>query len=150
MACVIKMNLLELAFYLTILTWICVEYPVLLAVFFGTIVIYLVIAELYPGAKAASNRRKIMFASWAPPSEGITHVKVEINMEKTLHFLESYPQEERPSIECVVVKAGAELLKEAQDLNGKIVLGKFLKFRQVNLSVMAELSEGKEKVNLLL
>ena len=54
--------------------------------------LYLVIAEFYPGAKSVSNRRKIMFASWSPPSEGIIQAKVEIDMENTLKFIESYPE----------------------------------------------------------
>ena len=41
-------------------------------------------------------------------------------------------------------------MKDAEDLNGKIVFGKFLKFKHVNLGLLADLGEGKEMVNLMM
>ena len=96
-----------------------------------------------------SNRRKIMFASWSPPSEGVIQAKVEVNVEKVLDFIQSYPENERPLLQHIVCRAGSELLKEASDLNGKIVFGKFLKYQKINLGMLAQIGPTKEMVNLL-
>ena len=73
---------------------------------------------------------------------------MEVNVEKVLRFLDTYPEAERPTLNHIIAKAGTEVMKEADDLQGKIVFGKFLKFKSVNLGMILNLGPGRELVRI--
>ena len=60
-------------------------------------------------------------------------------MENTLKFIESYPGPHKPKIIHLVSKGLAEVLRYSDDLNGKLVFGKFYKHKNVKINLLAQL-----------
>lgn len=87
------MNFLEFAFFLSAAILMIIEeaYIFLVPVFLGIVILYLIIAACYPCSKRVTNLKKIMFATWDGPSEGIIRSRIEVNVENALEFLESFP-----------------------------------------------------------
>jgi hypothetical protein len=70
------MHLFQFAFYGTGLVYALFYDFKLIYIFMGFVIAYCVISSIYPGAENVPNRRKIMFASWSQPSEGIIRNKI--------------------------------------------------------------------------
>ena len=62
------MHLFTFAFYAAGALYALFCKPILVFYFVAIIVGYLVIGYIYPGAKNLSSRKKIMVATWPPPS----------------------------------------------------------------------------------
>ena len=43
--------------------------------------------NVLPGASELSIRKKIMAATWTPPSEGVAYLKIAVRVDKVLKLL---------------------------------------------------------------
>jgi hypothetical protein len=120
------MHIFEFAFYSAGAIYAVLYEPRLVWLFLLVVGIYCLISFLYPGAADVRARRKIMFATWAEPAEGIIHNRMEIRVGHALDFLEKeFPDKHaRPTITHLAIKAAGECARVCPDINGKIAFGR--------------------------
>ena len=83
-----------------------------------------------------STRRKLAIATWSSPKEGNIYGKLTIDMRGALGYMRYLREEkgEKISITHLVGRAAGLALKEAPDLNGRIVFGKYIPHETVDLN----------------
>lgn len=120
------MHIFEFAFYSCGVVYALLHQPSLVLLFLAIVGGYCLISFLYPGAANVRARRKIMFATWSAPSEGVIHNRVEIRVGRALEFLEKeFPDKQtRPTLTHIVIKAAGESARACPDINGKIAFGR--------------------------
>ena len=92
-----------------------------------------------------------MFATWSPAEEPNILYKNEIDCTKIVEFIESLPKEERPSITHYAIKVIADIMRtSATVLNGKIVWGKFIPFKTVDISCLVDIGGGEDLASVLI
>jgi hypothetical protein len=99
------MHLFEVAFYTAGTLYALFAEQVLIFYFLLVVGAYIAIGEFLPGAKNLSIRKKIMLATWSPPSEGVITLRLPIRVDKTLKLIESLPKENRPTLTHFAIKA---------------------------------------------
>eukprot|EP00919_Chromeraceae_sp_WS-2016_P041590 GHVR01099095.1.p1 GENE.GHVR01099095.1~~GHVR01099095.1.p1 ORF type:complete len:123 (+),score=9.52 GHVR01099095.1:1117-1485(+) len=122
------MHLFEFAFFASGVLYALFCQQLLIFYFLLIVGAYLLIGKFIPGAKELSTRKKIMAATWSPPSEGVVLNKTTVRVEKVKKILEDLPKESRPTLTHFIIKACGELLKRTPELNGKLVFGKFVPY----------------------
>lgn len=93
-----------------------------------------------------TTRRKLAIATWASPKEGNIYGKLTVNVENTLRYIEHVRKTtgEKVTITHFVGKVAAVALKNAPDLNGRIVFGRYIPHRTVDVSFLIALEEGTD------
>jgi len=96
-----------------------------------------------------SPRKRLLIASFEEPQGGIINNRFEVDVTNIQKFIEETREKSgvRVTVTHVVVKAIGEMLKAAPDINGKIILGKYVPFKHANVSLTCDV-EGKD-VNLI-
>ncbi len=91
-------------------------------------------------------RRKLAIASWDAPREGNIYGKIALDAEVVQEYLLQMSEKtgERLTVTHFVGKAVGLALKEATDLNGQIILGKYHRHKTVDLSFLVQIDEGKD------
>lgn len=74
------MHLFEVAFYTAGTLYALFTEQILIFYFLLVVGAYIAIAEVLPGAKNISIRKKIMLGTWTPPSEGVITLKLPIRV----------------------------------------------------------------------
>ena len=128
------MHLFEFAFYTAGALYAIFTEQVLIFYFLVVVGVYILVGNLLPGASELSIRKKIMSATWTPPSEGVAYLKNAVRVDKVLKLLETLPKENRPTLTHYAIKAIGRLLEECPEVNGKLVFGKVSLFDKFSSS----------------
>eukprot|EP00455_Lapot_gusevi_P014310 TRINITY_DN17103_c0_g2_i1.p1 TRINITY_DN17103_c0_g2~~TRINITY_DN17103_c0_g2_i1.p1 ORF type:complete len:313 (-),score=51.33 TRINITY_DN17103_c0_g2_i1:57-995(-) len=93
-----------------------------------------------------STRRKLMFASWAPPSEGQIFGALDANATKLVAFVDKWNAsgKKKVTVTALALKAAALAMRVSPGLNGVYVLGKFVPHKSIDVSCLIALDEGKD------
>ncbi len=86
------MHIFEFAFYTAGILYALFTEQILIVYFLVVVGVYILIGNLLPGGSELSIRKKIMAATWTPPSEGIAYLKNTVRVDKVLKFLDSLPK----------------------------------------------------------
>lgn len=81
------MHLFEFAFYTAGALYAIFTEQVLIFYFLVVVGVYILVGNLLPGASELSIRKKIMAATWTPPSEGVAYLKNPVRVDKVLKLL---------------------------------------------------------------
>lgn len=81
------MHLFEFAFYTAGALYALFTEQILIFYFLLVVGAYIVIGAIIPGSKEISIRKKIMLATWTPPSEGVILMKIPTCVDKVLKLL---------------------------------------------------------------
>lgn len=97
------------------------------------------------GIEADFRRRKTAVATWGPSTSGEIYAKLSVDMTKALAFIEQKRSQtgSRITITHLVGKAVALALQKAEGLNGRILLGRFIKNKTVDICFLVSLEGGK-------
>lgn len=93
-----------------------------------------------------TTRRKLAIASWAAPREGNIYGQLTLDVDRALAFLEDLRVKtgKKVTITHMIGKAVGLALSRMPDLNGQIVLGRYVPHQSVDISFLVQLSEGKD------
>jgi hypothetical protein len=86
------MHIFEFAFYTAGILYALFTEQILIVYFLVVVGVYILLGSLIPGATELSIRKKIMAATWTPPSEGVAYLKNTVRVDKVLKFLDSLPK----------------------------------------------------------
>jgi hypothetical protein len=86
------MHIFEFAFYTAGILYALFTEQILIVYFLVVVGVYILLGNLIPGATELSIRKKIMAATWTPPSEGVVYMKNTVRVDKVLKFLDSLPK----------------------------------------------------------
>lgn len=84
-----------------------------------------------------TTRRKLAIATWSSPKEGNIYGKMTINATQAIEFCKTH----QVTITHLVGRAAGLALKDAPDLNGRIVFGKYIPHQTVDLSFLVAIPE---------
>ncbi len=92
-----------------------------------------------------SLRRKLAIATWSSPREGNIYGKLTVDATKALAYLERIKQEsgEKVTITHLVGAAVARALAKAPGLNGRILFGRYIPHKTVDIAFLVSLDGGK-------
>jgi len=86
-------------------------------------------------------RRKVAIATWDPPSTCEIFAKQTIDMTKAQEYMKG--SSEKLTVTHLVVKAVGQVFRRCPGLNGRIVLGSFVKNPTIDVCVLASTEDGK-------
>lgn len=91
-----------------------------------------------------TTRRKLAIATWSSPKEGNIYGRMSIDMTQTLKYISYFRQKttEKVTITHLVGKAVGMALAQAPDVNGRIVLGKYVPHETADISFLVVLEKG--------
>ncbi|MEM7402857.1 MAG: 2-oxo acid dehydrogenase subunit E2 [Myxococcota bacterium] len=91
-------------------------------------------------------RRKLAIATWSPAREASIYGKVTLDVEPVLHYLKQINAHatEKITITHFVGKAVARALASAPSFNGRIVWGRYVPHKSVDIAFLVNLAEGKD------
>lgn len=94
---------------------------------------------------STSPRRKLAIATWSAPREGNIYGKLTVDAGPAMAWLEHLRRTtgEKVTITHLVGRACAEALKNAPTLNGRILFGRYIPFKTVDISYLVALEEGE-------
>ena len=93
-----------------------------------------------------STRRKLAIATWSAPREGNIYGKLTADVSQCLRYVEHLRATtgEKVTVGHVVGKAVALALQQAPGLNGRIVFGRFVPYKTVDVTFLVALDDGKD------
>ena len=93
-----------------------------------------------------STRRKLAIATWSSPREGNIYGKLTIDATNALTYLQELNDKTgiKTTITHLVGRAAGLALKQAPDLNGRIVFGKYIPHETVDQSFLVALPQGHD------
>jgi len=114
-------------------------------------IIILLIAQMTMAfiAPDQSTRRKMMIASWSSPTEGNIYGLMEIDATSALAYVKELREKtgKHISITHVALKAIGLGIQAAPSLNGRIVLGRFVPHKSVDIGCLVAIDGGKNLAN---
>lgn len=93
-----------------------------------------------------STRKKLAIATWKTPKEGNIFGKLTLDLTQTLKYID-YLREttgEKITITHIVGNAAGKALKEAPDINGRIVFGRYIPHETADVAFLVSLDEGRD------
>ena len=118
------MHVFKVAFYTSGVYYALFIDRTVLLPFFAILAIYCIGSALLPGAKPLSTRKKIMAATWDPPSDPSIIIRGSVRVETIQKIIDSLPKESKLSPTHFCIKACGQLLAAQPFLNGSLVMGK--------------------------
>jgi pyruvate/2-oxoglutarate dehydrogenase complex dihydrolipoamide acyltransferase (E2) component len=96
--------------------------------------------------KHNSTRKRFNIATWDEPQDGIIQNRYEIDVTNINTYIAEVKEKlgMKITLTHVVVKAIGEILKAAPDINGKIVLGKYIPFDHANVCCLVDVQDGQD------
>jgi pyruvate dehydrogenase E2 component (dihydrolipoamide acetyltransferase) len=90
-----------------------------------------------------STRRKLAIATWSSPREGNIYGKLTIDATHALTYLQKLNQKggAKATITHLVGRAAGLAMKDATDINGRIVFGRYVPHKSCDLSFLVALPE---------
>ena len=95
---------------------------------------------------AMTTRRKLAIATWSAPSEGNIYGKLTVDATKLVEYVAHLREKhgEKVTVTHVAGKALALALADAPGLNGRIVFGRFVPHKTVDVTFLVVLGEGAD------
>ncbi|CAD8173292.1 unnamed protein product [Paramecium pentaurelia] len=146
------MTIVNNAFIASVLIYSFLYDARLLYIFLGIIVVYQALSYIYyPTIGYGSGRRRLSQALWTPPTEGVIHNLVEIDLTNTMKYLQSkQAKDSHVTLTHICIRAVAECINVSRKkICGKIVFGKFVEFPTVDISCLVNIGEGDDLAALL-
>jgi pyruvate/2-oxoglutarate dehydrogenase complex dihydrolipoamide acyltransferase (E2) component len=96
--------------------------------------------------KHNSTRKRFNIATWDEPQDGIIQNRYEVDVTNINTYIAEVKEKlgMKVTLTHVVVKAIGEILKAAPDINGKIVLGKYIPFDHANVCCLVDVKDGED------
>jgi pyruvate/2-oxoglutarate dehydrogenase complex dihydrolipoamide acyltransferase (E2) component len=93
-----------------------------------------------------STRKKLAIATWSTPSEGNIYGKLILDLTKTLQYIDYLREKkgEKVTITHIVGSAVGKALKSAPDINGRIVLGRYIPHKTADIAFLVSLEGGND------
>jgi len=104
------------------------------------LVVILLVGYIWAGT-GMTTRRKMAIASWSTPNEGLIHAKMVLDCTAVLKFMER-KREAHVTMTTVVGKMLGVCLRKVKDLNGRIVLGRFIPKRTCDVGFLVQVQDG--------
>jgi len=122
--------------------------PFTFAVCGGVVLVWLLGSFLIRGPPM-STRRKLMMASWTPPSDGTVHGVITINAEALVAYLEKQAaQGNKVSVTTACIKGIALAFRECPSLNSYIAFGQFIPRPSIDVACLVAVDDGKDLANV--
>ncbi|MBF0118597.1 MAG: 2-oxo acid dehydrogenase subunit E2 [Desulfobacterales bacterium] len=93
-----------------------------------------------------NTRRKLAIATWRSPREGNIYGKIELDATNAQAYINYHRKVsgKRVTITHLIGKAIAKALKQAPTLNGRIVFGRFIPHKTVDVTFLVSLEGGSD------
>ena len=93
-----------------------------------------------------TTRRKLAIATWSSPREGNIYGKLTVDAGPAMAYLAHVRETtgEKVTITHLVGRAVAAALAKAPQLNGRIVLGRYVPFDTVDIAFLVSLEDGAD------
>jgi len=100
-------------------------------------------------APPQSTRRKLMISSWGPPSEGNIHGVMEMDVTRSLEYIQELRAKtgKKITITHVILKAISLGIRTAPSLNGRLVCDHFLPHATIDIGCLVNIEGGKDLAN---
>jgi len=120
--------------------------PVMMAVAGGCALAYTLLSStVASGAPPMSTRRKLMAASWSPPSEGTVFGVLNVNAEALMKYIAKLAAKgEKVSVTTCVIKAIGLGLRDAPGINCRLVFGRFIPRSSIDVSCLVSVDGGSD------
>lgn len=92
-------------------------------------------------------RRKLAIATWSPAREASIYSRVTFDVEPVLTYLQHINEqatEHKVTITHFVGKAMAHALSSAPSVNGRIVWGRYVPHKSVDIAFLVNIAQGKD------
>lgn len=92
------------------------------------------------------TRRKLAIATWTPPREGNIYGKLDIDAEELSGFIEHVRATtgKKITVTHVVGKAVADAMAQSPGLNGRILFGRYIPHKTVDVTFLVALEDGSD------
>ena len=113
--------------------------------YFGILIPYYIISQLFFGDKKLnSSKKKFFMSSWYHPFDSQIYCSSTVDVTKLLSFIKNYNTEHNTNIGITIfiMKLLANLFVKYPDLNGNIIFGDVLKKDRIDVSITLSSDEG--------
>lgn len=99
-----------------------------------------------------SARRRIAIASYKPPRDGIIYGSLTLDCSVVVDYLRERSEQsgQNVTITSFIGAVVGRALQAEPTLNGRIHLGRFIPYEQVNIAFLVQLNEGKNLAQVLI
>ena len=139
------MNSLSVLLIVATIFYMLVYQPGFYKYFFGMLIPYYLISQIFFGdMKLNSSKKKFFMSSWYHPFDSQIYCKCTVDITKLLEFIKEYNEEHSTNIGLTIyiMKLLANLFVKYPDLNGNIIFGDVLKKDRIDVSVTVSSDGG--------
>ena len=139
------MNSLSVLLIVATIFYMLVYQPGFYKYFFGMLIPYYLITQIFFGdMKLNSSKKKFFMSSWYHPFDSQIYCTSTVDITKLLDFIKEYNEEHSTHIGLTIyiMKLLANLFVKYPDLNGNIIFGDVLKKDRIDVSVTVSSDGG--------
>ena len=139
------MNTLSVLLIVATIFYMLVYQPGFYKYFFGMLIPYYLISQIFFGdMKLNSSKKKFFMSSWYHPFDSQIYCKSTVDITNLLDFIKEYNEEHSTHIGLTIyiMKLLANLFVKYPDLNGNIIFGDVLKKDRIDVSVTVSSDGG--------
>ena len=139
------MNTLSVLLVVATVFYMILYQPGFYKYFFGILIPYYLISQLFFGdMKLNSSKKKFFMSSWYHPFDSQIYCTSTVDITKLLDFIKEYNAEHSTNIGITIyiMKLLANLFVKYPDLNGNIIFGDVLKKDRIDVSVTVSSDGG--------
>ena len=132
------MNSLFVLLIVTTIFYMLIYQPGFYRYFFGLLIPYYLISQIFFGdMKLNTSKKKFFMSSWYHPFDSQLYCTSTVDITKLLEFIKQYNKEHSTNIGITIfiMKLLANLFVKYPDLNGNIIFGDVLKKDRIDVSV---------------
>ena len=140
------MNALFILLFVSIVFYMLLYQPGFYKYFFGMLIPYYILSQLFFGdMKLNSSKKKFFMSSWYHPFDSQIYLSSTVDITNLLDFIKYYNREHSTNIGITVyiMKLLANLFVKYPDLNGNIIFGDVLKKDRIDVSVTVSSEDGR-------
>ena len=139
------MNSLFVLLIVTTTFYMLIYQPGFYRYFFGLLIPYYLISQIFFGdMKLNTSKKKFFMSSWYHPFDSQLYCTSTVDITKLLEFIKQYNKEHSTNIGITIfiMKLLANLFVKYPDLNGNIIFGDVLKKDRIDVSVTVTSDAG--------
>ena len=139
------MNSLFVLLIVTTIFYMLIYQPGFYRYFFGLLIPYYLISQIFFGdMKLNTSKKKFFMSSWYHPFDSQLYCTSTVDITKLLEFIKQYNKEHSTNIGITIfiMKLLANLFVKYPDLNGNIIFGDVLKKDRIDVSVTVTSDTG--------
>ena len=139
------MNSLLVLLIVTTTFYMLIYQPGFYRYFFGLLIPYYLISQIFFGdMKLNTSKKKFFMSSWYHPFDSQLYCTSTVDITKLLEFIKQYNKEHSTNIGITIfiMKLLANLFVKYPDLNGNIIFGDVLKKDRIDVSVTVTSDAG--------